>query len=84
MHLMLSSMLNMDARITTYVTFLVISGFVLILYNLYPMHNDLERSLLNNKDGKCKYYLLLYAKYILIFAFIYNLKYLLITHLNKS
>ena len=63
---------------------IVFSGIVLLIYKLHPRHYDLERYFLNQKNNKFKYYILLYAKYILIFAFVYNLKYLLLNYLNKK
>jgi hypothetical protein len=66
-----------------YVCFILMSGIVLAIYHYHPKKNDIERFFLNNREGKLKYYILLYAKFIIIFAFIYNLKYVLLTYLNK-
>jgi hypothetical protein len=54
---------------------IVFSGFVLGLYYLYDTNKDMERYYIYN--DKLKYTLLLYCKYVLMFAFVYNLKFLL-------
>jgi len=74
-------MLSKD-KICIYTIFF--SGIVLLIYKLHPRHYDFERYFLNKKNNKFKYYILLYAKYILIFAFVYNLKYILLNYLKKK
>lgn len=70
---------------TTTYGLVCISGLTLLIYFTYKKRNDMELYYIN-KD-KSKYLCLRYAKYILLFCFFYNTKYVIYntikTQINK-
>lgn len=61
--------------VDTCMIFTIISGIILFLYFTNNKYRDMERYYLNH--DVFKYKLLLYSKYVLIFACMYNAKYAL-------
>jgi hypothetical protein len=58
-----------------------ISGIFLLLYFTNRRYKDMERYYINT--NKFKYKIVLYSKYVLIFAFMYNCKFLAYNLLKK-
>jgi hypothetical protein len=61
--------------------YMFISGIFLLLYFTNRRYKDMERYYINN--NKLKYKILLYSKYVLIFAFMYNCRFIVYNLLKK-
>jgi hypothetical protein len=62
-------------------TIVVITGILLIIYFSNTRYMDMERYYLN--VDHMKYKVLLYCKFVLLFACIYNAKHLFLNYLKK-
>jgi hypothetical protein len=59
-----------------------ISGLTLLIYFTYKKRHDMERYYINK--NKSKYMCLRYAKYILLFCFFYNVKYMIFNKIKDQ